>query len=380
MEESQRLFMALLRSGLYGCRLDPTLFVNVDWNVIFRLADIQTVVAIVLDGIALLPHNIQPPAALKMRYIALTQKVEQMNKIHRKTMCLIHSTMVQNNIQEIYMKGQIAASRYPFPLHRQPGDIDFIVASRDFERTLKSLSSIGRVDFEMIHEHHGMALINNVIVEPHFAVHNFQCPSVNRAMKAFFDEIFPDGISMINLDGCELPSFPPTFESVLYVGHMVNHVYAEGLGLRQIIDYAMFLRNCGNCIEPQKHAEYLAQMKMHRAWRIFSCICSQYLYVRMPSFVDSFSHKEKDMARCLFEDIMHVGNFGRGEYVFQYNGVLNRIRNYCWVVHRCFSLHFVCPSEANWWAVSKLNRFISKSFKRLSRIRKANSTSLSFDS
>ena len=57
----------------------------------------------------------------------------------------------------------------------------------------------------------------------------------------------------------------------------VNHVYEEGLGLRQVIDYAMFLSRCADKIEWMQNHDYLHQMHMERAWRIFTCICVDYL-------------------------------------------------------------------------------------------------------
>lgn len=360
MKGTQSLFLELLKSGMWGQMPEPKYFVKADWSEIFRLADIQTVGALIFDGMALLPKEVHPPKELKLCRVAILQQVEYVNKKHIEVLRLIHTKLQQNRIHEVYMKGLLVAARYPNPLHRQPGDIDFVVAEVDFQHTLEVLASIGKVDFSMIHEHHGMAIVNGIVIEPHYKVHNFQCPSTDRAMKSMFDEIFPTQLVPVDIGGYEIPSFPPTFESVLLVSHMVNHIYEEGLGLRQIIDYAMFLNGCGNAIDIKIHSEYLCRMRMHRAWRIFACICELYLGVNCPTFVGSFTQKEKKMAKRLFEDVLRVGNFGRGRYVFKHSGLLDALKNYLWVVHRCLSLHFVCPSEATWWIFSKPVRFLKK--------------------
>lgn len=360
MENTQNLFLELLRSGLWAIAPDPAQFANADWEAIFNLADIQTVVTIVLDGVSLLPKEIHPPFALKMRRIGNMRQVEQTNALHRKTLPTIHEILAKENISAVFMKGQIVATRYPEPLHRQPGDIDFVVFGHDFNRTLQALSSIGKVDFGMVHEHHGMAWINGVTVEPHYKVHNFQRPSTDKTMRAIFSEVFPRHLTSVSIGGCCLPSFPPTFESVFLVSHMVNHVYEEGLGLRQIVDYAMFLNKCGKDISVGQHMRWLRQMRMFRAWRLFTCICEQQLGLQLPDFVKPFSNKEKKMAQRLFDDVMRVGNFGRGEYVFSHTGLADALKNYGWVAGRCLSLYFVCPSEARWWIVSKAYRFFKK--------------------
>ena len=108
------------------------------------------------------------------------------------------------------------------------------------------------------------------------------------------------------------------------------------------------------------HHEWLYRMRMERAWRIFTCICVDYLGLPLPSQVEPFSYNERKWAAVLVEDIMRVGNFGRGEYVFQHQGMMDAWKNYCWVAKRCIRLEFVCPSEARWWMISKLKRFFLK--------------------
>lgn len=205
-----------------------------------------------------------------------------------------------------------------------------------------------------------MAWVDGVTVEPHYKVHNYQRPSTDQAMQEMFSSVFPDKLFSADIDGYAVPVFSPTFESVFLISHMVNHVYEEGLGLRQVIDYAMFLHHCADKIDWMLHHEWLYRMRMERAWRIFTCICVEYLGLSLPSQVESFSYNERKWTAALVEDIMRVGNFGRGEYVFEHHGLMDAWKNYCWVAKRCIRLGFVCPSEARWWMISKVKRFFWK--------------------
>lgn len=122
----------------------------------------------------------------------------------------------------------------------------------------------------------------------------------------------------------------------------------------------MFLKKCADKIDWMQHHEWLYRMRMERAWRIFTCICVEYLGLSLPSQVEPFSYNERKWAAALVEDIMRVGNFGRGEYVFKHQGLMDAWKNYCWVAKRCLHLIFVCPSEARWWMISKVKRFFWK--------------------
>lgn len=361
MNLSKDLLLKFLRAVLFGEKLDASDFTEADWKSIFQLADEQTVSALLLDGMSLLPSEcITIPLGDKLKRIATMQHIEQMNRLHRKVIVKIDQALKSEGISVVFMKGQTTALRYPNPLHRTPGDIDFVVNPKDFKKTMEVLEKIGKVNHDLVHEHHGMAWVDGVTVEPHYKVHNYQCPSTDHAMQEMFASVFPSELSSADMDGYAVPVFPPTFESVFLISHMVNHVYEEGLGLRQVIDYAMFLSSSADKIDWLQHHEYLHQMHMERAWRIFTCICVDYLGMSLPSQVEPFSHQEKVWAEKMMTDIMRVGNFGRGEYVFQHRGIKDAFNNYCWVVKRCWYLGFVCPSEARWWIISKVKRFFWK--------------------
>lgn len=361
MNQNQVLLLSLLRAALFGEKLDASTFAEANWKQILRLADIQTVSSLALDGMGMLPTSaLRIPLGEKLSHIGKMQRLEQVNMLHRCVIVKIDKALKAEDIPVVFMKGQTTALRYPNPLHRTPGDIDFVVDSKDFKKTMEVLEKIGKVDHGLVHEHHGMAWVDGVTVEPHYKVHNYQCPSTDHAMQEMFASVFPSELSSADMDGYTVPVFPPTFESVFLISHMVNHVYEEGLGLRQVIDYAMFLHRCADKVNWMQHHEYLHRMHMERSWRIFTCICFVYLGMPLPSQVEPFSYQEKVWAEKMMADIMRVGNFGRGEYVFQHRGIKDAFNNYCWVVKRCWNLGFVCPSEARWWIISKMKRFFWK--------------------
>lgn len=364
VNQTQSLFLSLLRAALWGEKLDASAFVEAKWKQIFRLADVQTVPMLIVDGMGMLPpESLRMSLDEKLSRLGKMQRMECVNSLHRCVIVKIDKALKAEGIQAVFMKGQTTALRYPNPLHRTPGDIDFVVLADDFGKTMAVMEKIGKVDHDLVHEHHGMAWVDGVTVEPHYKVHNYQRPSTDRAMQEMFSSVFPDGLVSADMDGYQVPIFPPTFESVFLISHMVNHVYEEGLGLRQVIDYAMFLHKCADRIDWVKHDEYLHKMRMERAWRIFTCICVKYLGIELPSQVEPFSHQEEKWADRMMDDIMKVGNFGRGEYVFSHRGWIDAWRNYRWVARRCYRLGFVCKSEARWWMVSKVTRFFWKKAK-----------------
>ncbi len=69
------------------------------------------------------------------------------------------------------------------------------------------MEKIGKVDHGLVHEHHGMAWVDGVVVEPHYKVHNYQRPSTDQAMQEMFSSVFPSKLSSADIAGDAVPVF-----------------------------------------------------------------------------------------------------------------------------------------------------------------------------
>ncbi|MBD9271350.1 MAG: hypothetical protein EGS53_00245 [Prevotella sp.] len=85
MNLSKDLLLKSLHAVLFGEKLDASDFAEADWKSIFQLADDQTVSALLLDGMNQLPSEcIAIPLGDKLKRIATMQRIEQINRFHRK--------------------------------------------------------------------------------------------------------------------------------------------------------------------------------------------------------------------------------------------------------------------------------------------------------
>lgn len=329
-----------------------------DYQKMMRMAEEQAVQGLLLDGIAKLPKEMAPPLPLLLKLTGVVcQQIKNINRRHIDVIGKIAATLDDAGIKAVFMKGQTTGRRWPAPLHRTPGDIDFLVGKEDYLKTLDALESIGRVDRTLRHEHHGMALVDGVQIEPHYKIHNYQCPWTDRRMSGLANYVLQNDNGKAIIGGHGVNVLPATFESVFLISHIVNHIYEEGLGLRQLVDYAMLLRHEYNNIDWERHGQWLKAVSMTRAWRIVACLCQDYLGAERHW---EFKAKEHERAGRLMKDVMAVGNFGRAAYTFRHDTIWHQLQNYRWVVRRAWKMGFICPSEALWWPISKLIRFTKK--------------------
>lgn len=333
---------------------------DAEWAKLYNAAQTQAVVGIMADGLERLPQDQLPRKELLLQWVGMCQMIEAQNALHQSVLVKTRDCLRRGGVNVAFMKGLVCGLRYTNPKRRTCGDIDFVVAEKDFDKALNLLETIGTVDRKLIHEHHGMAFVDEVQLEPHFKVHNFQNPSVDDAMQEMFAEVFPQELIEVEIGREKIPVFPPEFECALLVGHMVNHVYAEGLGMRQVIDLMMFIQKEHEIVKSEECQRYLSRMKMERAFRVFSCVCEDYLGMSHELLNMNYCDKEKGFASKVMDDILEVGNFGRGADYLGRETALKPLRSYLWVVSRCLKLGYLCPAEACWWPVSKLKRFLWK--------------------
>lgn len=331
-----------------------------DWRGMLCFANEQAIMGIIFEGIERSGKEISMPYDLLMDWIGTATQMKRNYFKHEKILVQTHKTLNSVGINHVFMKGLTCGVRYQHPEFRTCGDIDFVVAHEDFNRTLDVLGTIGTVDRELVHEHHGMAFVDGVQLEPHYKVHNFQLKRHDIFMQKMFREVFPKQLHYVEIGKEQIPVFPETFESVFLVSHMVNHVYEEGLGLRQVIDYAMMLKLCNRKIDRAQHEAWLKAMDMKRAHRIFVRICEKYLGLPTGICQYEYTKREKEFADKMMEDILRVGNFGRAAYTFEHNSMKGVLNNYIWVTKRAIRLGYLCPSEAYMWPMAKLTRFFRK--------------------
>ena len=378
MENTYNQLLELVKLGIWpDYAVRPEIFVDVDWLMLYEQAKVQTVRGVAFEGVQRLTKDSSVRCSdrkIFLQWLAQVSKIQNVYLKHVAVLGRVQRVLSNANIKHVFMKGLVCGSRYPIPGMRTCGDIDFVVAPHDFSKTLDVLSTVSMVDRTLVHEHHGMARMHDVTLEPHYKVHNYQNHKTDSVMTDLFLQVLDGGINFItlHLDACsetgnreitfQVPTFPIEFEGMFLVSHMVNHVYEEGLGLRQVVDFALWAKKCAtdSKFDMRLHGYYLQRMRLTRAHRIFVRICEKYLALPQDIFGYEYSKREMAFADKLTLDIMRVGNFGRGEYVFKRGSMRGDLQNYWWVTRRSLRLWYLCPSEALMWPISKFSRYFSK--------------------
>lgn len=106
---------------------------------------------------------------------------------------------------------------------------------------------------------------------------------------------------------------PGIDQDVIFVfTHILQHLFIEGVGLRQICDWCRLLWTYRDSIDHKKLENHLQVMGLMSEWKVFVALAVQYLGMMeaaMPMFGSSVQ-EFKGKAEKLMAFILETGNFG----------------------------------------------------------------------
>lgn len=215
------------------------------------------------------------------------------------------------------LKGQGNAEMYPEPLLRTPGDIDVWV---DADEKIV-LDFVRRRYPEVVecYKHIEIPVFDDVPVDVHMTPLKFYCPKYDKRLQRWISERKKEQFEHgIHLTGGEKEINVPTaqFNAVYQLGHMLIHLYDEGIGLRHLVDYYYVLKGL-ECSDKER-TEIVGDLKslgMLRFARAVMWIENEVLGLRDEGCI---VEPDEKLGRRLLEDVLEGGNFGK--YSERYRG------------------------------------------------------------
>ena len=208
-----------------------------------------------------------------------------------------------NHMPCVIIKGAAAAMYYPHPDLRTMGDVDVLVKREDIDKAAGIMESNGySLTYEKDHVYHHYNYEKDRIS---FELHRRLPVILNSDERRLV--LFEEGIDnreWHETEGFRFPTLPKTLNGLVLIFHIEQHL-REGLGLRQIIDWMMFV-NSLNKTEWQEMVAKLRETGMERLAFTVTAMCQKHLGLRHIVEEDSSYPCEE-----LLDFIMEKGNFGR---------------------------------------------------------------------
>ena len=308
MVSQQRIFFDFLQFCIGAEAEIPTSGKNADWNALYITAQKQALTGVLFHGIKQLPKELAPNTSLLILWMGMAQKIKQQNIRLFMDSAKVCKKFKQVGFRNCILKGQGNALLYPDSYIRTPGDIDIYLAGG---RT-KVMQYVNKVcPNQVMRYHHVDFPVMKTEIEVHFTPSYMFFPIHNLRMQKWFKEVMDLQCSnVVTLpDGYGEITVPTMSFNVIYnLSHLYRHVFTEGIGLRQLIDYYYIVNNdelLGIRDSLQRELKHLGLWKFAGA---VMYVLHEVLGLPKENMIAPMDHKE---GKFLLDEIMCGGNFGQ---------------------------------------------------------------------
>lgn len=263
--------MALTRLGLgnAGGVLPDT----IDWPIIKTLAEQHGLSAVVLDGIDRLPESKRPPKEFMLQWIGEVLLVYECRyEQYKKNIAEMAGFYNRHGIKMMVLKGYACSLDWPKPEHRPCGDIDIWLFGEQ-KRADDILSKGMGVKVDSSEHHHTVFYWKDFMVENHYDFLNVYQHKSSAEMEKVFKELAQDDSSFVDLYSEKVYLPPINFHALFLLRHSMCHFAAEGITLRQLLDWAFFVEKHNKDINWIWLEGVLEQYGMKRLYDVYNAIC-----------------------------------------------------------------------------------------------------------
>lgn len=332
-----------------------------EWYELYAMSKKQAMVGIVFCSFDRLPEVQRPPIDLLMRWFSAVQKIKKRNaEVDRKSIA-VANRFLRAGFKALILKGQGVAQYYTHGEYRTSGDIDIWI---DGERTtlvkfIHQYSPISKIVYHNI----SISPIGGTEVEVHFTPSWMNHYSTNKKLQDFFMRYKPSLlVSDENIDFSEkegihykkLPVPSLEFNRVYILVHIYRHLFGEGIGLRQLMDYYHVLCQGFTEEERKETVKILKSLKMTKFTGAVMYVLQTVFGMQEKFMLLPPNEKEGSI---LLEEIMLAGNFGHFDERIKRKENESAIQIFFRHVGRNFRFVYDYPSEVLWSPLFKIWHF-----------------------
>ena len=277
MEKNPKFFLSLVRLGVGNDSLVE--FSQLDWSEIKMIAERQGLSAVVLDGIEELKRRKLvdkcelPPKPLLLEWVGeVLQGYEYRYKLYRRAIAELASFYKRHGYKMMVLKGFACSIDWPKPEHRPAGDIDIWLfgQQKEADEILKKETGI-KIDNDR--QHHTIFDWRNFMVENHYDFLDVHHHKSNIELEKLFKEMGKDDSHFVELYGEKVYVPSTNMHALFLLKHAMSHFAAEGITLRNLMDWGFFVKAHTKEIDWKWLEGILEEYGMMPAYNIFNAIC-----------------------------------------------------------------------------------------------------------
>ncbi len=296
-----RTLLMLISNSLLNCGFDID-YGEIDIKELFKEAYMQTVALIVFDRFDFSRINARDAGEISATLANNLVANTKVDFEHTR----IHSIMIAAEIPYTIIKGFSSALYYPDPIKRSMGDVDFLVNFEDLDKAHNALIKNGFERIKDFHDNHYVYLYNNCRYELHFEISGIPKGEIGDRVRNILKSTVDDSITVsTELGDINVPS--DFHQGIITLLHICHHLSGEGIGLRHICDWMLFVSKLGF---KEFNSMFETTLKDIGLWKFSNILTGVSLEYFTNHTYDNADYDNK-LGFDLMSDILSGGNFGQ---------------------------------------------------------------------
>lgn len=306
------------------------------WARLGEIAQEQGVLGVMLDGI----DRLETTGYGATRELSKEQKLEWIgNVLNGYEARNQHQQAVIDDLQKkwseaglrmMVMKGQAMGTYYPNPSHRAPGDIDCYLFDGYAKGNEAAKAWADKVD-EGWYKHSVINYKGETIENHQYFVHTREGKKSKQLNQVLVDALKVANFDRLSETGALLP--PQMFNALFLTYHALAHFLEEGLRLKQILDWAMFLKRDADKVDWKEFFSICDKFHFRRFADVMSDIAVNHLGVVF-DFATSSLYTDKVLRSTLYDN-EYVFSSGESGWRNRFHIVKNLFK-YRWKYHEIY--------------------------------------------
>lgn len=303
LHTTQIALLEALKASLFD--IEPNYPEDTDWSDVIKEAKSQAVFGIVSPVIPISDVSTKQGLA---KFIKLLYEQDKLIKL-----------LEENDIPCVILKGCAVAVYYPEPHLRAMGDVDILVQHDKFESAMAVLEANGYVyhygkdkDGNRLENQREVSYFKSGIefeLHHHFSSYGFD-----------IDDILEDAITRReyrDIQGYKIPVLPDIENGLVLLGHINHHLKDCNLGLRQILDWEMYVAQVlDQSLWNDEFEPILKNIGLEKLAVNVTRMCVKYL--GLPDKIEFGERSTDDVSDVLLNILFDSGNFGRKDQSTKY--------------------------------------------------------------
>ena len=273
-----------------------------EWRALYRVCVVQGVTAVVFDFVKTLPKSEAPDMALLMEWLSAATAVEQTMRRMLITAEEFAEEMERREIPVVVLKGLAFAQYYKNPLHRECGDLDCYMMGKKEAGDLAALELGGTM--EEAGYKHSHLLFKGLTIENHRFFTDFDNTPTGMLTEQVLGELIQEEQTYIGDSKLSCPS--ANFNALFLLKHTQGHFIDEGIRMRHVLDWALFLRAKQEEVDWSKVLPMLETTRTAQFAGVMTAIAVRSLSIEVlnKDLRTLASNAEQKMVKAVLADIM----------------------------------------------------------------------------